>query len=51
MSTALQNIEREKGARQERRAIIAEIRAILELYPKDLILLTLLDKIKDRDAE
>jgi hypothetical protein len=50
MSTALQNIERAKGAKAERRWIAAEIRALLNLYGGgDLVLRMLLDKIKERE--
>ena len=49
MSTAIQNIERAKGAAAERRAILAEIRSILKLYGKDAILQILIDKIKERE--
>jgi hypothetical protein len=50
MATALQNIERAKGAAQERRAIMAEIRSILKIYKRDLVLESLLDWIKAREA-
>lgn len=46
--TAAQNIERGKGAATERRWFVAEIRRILKLYPKDLVLNTLLDIVVER---
>lgn len=49
MATALQNIERAKGAAAERKAIAAEVRALLKLYKGDLVLKLLLDTIKERD--
>lgn len=48
MPTALQNIEREKGAKRERKEIAAEVRALLKLYPRDVVLQVLLEKIKER---
>ncbi len=50
MSTALQNIERQKGRREERREILRMIRLRLKLYPRDLILLGLRDELKERHA-
>jgi len=47
--TAKQRIEREKGARAERRAILAEIRSLLKCYGKDLVLTNLAQSIAARD--
>lgn len=50
MTTAIQNIEREKGARIERRAIACEIHKILKsIGNRSTILNSLLDWIKERD--
>ena len=50
MSTAIQNIERAKGASAERRVIMADIRRILKLYGgKDVVLQNLLDTIQKRE--
>ena len=50
MSTAIQNIERAKGASAERRVIMADIRRILKLYGgKDVVLQNLLDTIQERE--
>lgn len=51
MSTALQNIERAKGAAAARRVILAEIRGILTFYGKDAdaALVHLIQRIKARE--
>lgn len=51
MSTALQNIERAKGAATERKAILAIIRRILKFYGKDLILSLAIDDIERRGKQ
>lgn len=45
MSTALQNIERAKGAAKERREIVASIRKWTCMYPNDLILNSILREL------
>ena len=50
MSTAKQNVERAKGAAEERRWMAAKIRELLRLYGKDLVLRALLDEIKERST-
>ena len=50
MSSAKQNIERAKGAKAERRWLAAQIRALIKLYGKDLMLSLLLADIKERDV-
>ena len=48
--TAIQHIERGKGASAERRVIMADIRRILKLYGgKDVVLQNLLDTIQKRE--
>lgn len=49
MSTAIQNIERRKGAREERKWMIAEVRSCLKMYKNDLVLKLLLDILLERD--
>lgn len=49
MPTALQNIERAKGAAEERRWLAAEVRELIKLYKGDLVLQVLLDKIRERN--
>ena len=48
VTTALQNIERAKGAAAERKAIAAIVRNYLRLYKADLILKNLLREIEER---
>lgn len=50
-TSAKQNIERAKGAAQERKAIAAEVRRLIKIYKFDLLLSNLLDWIKRRDAQ
>ncbi len=49
MASAIQNIERATGARQERRWIMRRLREIIKVYGGDLILEGLLEEIKQRD--
>jgi hypothetical protein len=50
MSTALQNIERQKGRREERREIMRQVRVWLKLYPGDRVLRAVLEDLKERQA-
>ena len=48
--SAKQNIERAKGARDEREAIIKRIRALLRTYENNHPLRLLQQELKERDA-
>lgn len=50
MSTAIQNIERQRGRREERKVLMAKVRTLIKLYGKDAVLEVLLAELKERHA-